>query len=601
MGLFSGVQDEAATGVLLPGRAVDAERKRVAARAEARGRLADQFAAQVEAETAPDWFREYVDSRPLPDGVETQWAWTLRYRASERSAALELWWMFCFLDNYLTVPSGLLRGSRFVLQDWQREFLGKAFATGVTEATLSAARKNGKSGLICALGAYFLSRYGSRRGWRGLAVSVGGPQCEQLFSDLHELLYASGLYDVLDVDTGAPLIRSLRRMPGRFVTSHDVSFRMMTSNPRASGVGASADLIILDEIGAYPENSRSLVRNMETSTSARSGKTVAISVEGVQNSFMSEREDRAQRDPAFVYVAYRAPEGCALDDSRAWAAANPGLGTIKSLDYMRAESFKALTNPADQSSFRNLELNQRVSDVADTICTPDDWGKIETDDLPQRAGPMICGIDLGGARAFSACVAVWPETGRMEGLLAIGGLPSLMDRGRSDGVDNRYVRMHDEGLLHVFEGSELVEHDRFIALIETRLGAPDLCLADEYKRHEFGMALRTAGASWAVQLRRMGNGPSGGEDVRSFMRMIVRGELSVIKSLSWRAAIAETMVKYHPVTRWPSIRPRRAVARIDLVAAATLACGAASRWADERKAIEADEASSSPATAIMPW
>ena len=512
--------------------------------------------------------------------------------------------MLAWLSRYLVVPSGLLAGERFELQDWQREFLLKSYRPGCGESTLSTARKNGKSTLLGALICYFLSRHGLRTGWRGIAVSVGGPQAQQLFQDTHELMTASSLYSILDEDTETPLLRSMRTSPGRFVVdSRSAEFRMMTSNRDASGVGASADLVLLDEIGAYPEGSRSLVRNMETSTSARGGRTIAISVEGVANGFMADRYRRWKSDPArFHYRRYAAPEECTLDDEAAWRAANPGLGSIKSLDYMRAESFKALMTPGDQPSFRNLELNQRVSELNDLLCTPDDWMRIETTALPARDGPLIVGIDLGGARAFSAAVAVWPVTGRVEGLQAIGGLPSLIDRGRSDGVDNRYLRMRDEGILHVIEDSELVEHTEFIGLIEDRFGIPDICLADEYRRAEFVAALRATGAiaTWPnVQLRRMGAGPSGGEDLRALQRAIVRRDISVFgPSVAWTSAIAETAVRYHPTTRAPSIKPRRSTARIDLIAAATLALGAMSRWKDEQAAIMAD---TGPVTAIMPW
>ena len=48
-----------------------------------------------------------------------------------------------------------------------------------------------------------------------------------------------------------------------------------------------------------------------------------------------------------------------LDDEAGWHAANPGLAVgIKDLEYMRHESQRALTTPADASSFRAYDLNQ---------------------------------------------------------------------------------------------------------------------------------------------------------------------------------------------------------------------------------------------------
>ena len=47
----------------------------------------------------------------------------------------------------LTVPAGLLAGSKFVLPKWQTDFIKGAMAPDIREAGLSVARKNGKSRL----------------------------------------------------------------------------------------------------------------------------------------------------------------------------------------------------------------------------------------------------------------------------------------------------------------------------------------------------------------------------------------------------------------------------------------------------------------------
>ena len=50
-----------------------------------------------------------------------------------------------------------------------------------------------------------------------------------------------------------------------------------------------------------------------------------ISVRGDSRALFGEILD----NPAVVKRVYAAPEGCDIDDREAWAAANPGLGTIK--------------------------------------------------------------------------------------------------------------------------------------------------------------------------------------------------------------------------------------------------------------------------------
>ena len=58
----------------------------------------------------------------------------------------------------LRIPSGPRAGDRFVLDEWEVDFLRLALADGVREAVLSVARKNGKSALIAVLLLAFLVR-----------------------------------------------------------------------------------------------------------------------------------------------------------------------------------------------------------------------------------------------------------------------------------------------------------------------------------------------------------------------------------------------------------------------------------------------------------
>lgn len=574
----------------LDAAAVENTRKTLTVAEEARRQIRARLESAKTPETAPGWFEDYARSWPL-DGRTAQDLWDLRHVAADRDHDAELWWMLCFLGSgqYLKVPSGFLQGQPFQLLEWQREFITAAYREDCVEATLSTARKNGKTGLICSLAAYYLSRVGWRRGWRGLCISLTGIQAMQLRDDLHELLSISGIYETPVPETGAKAVQMIRTRPGLFRVPHlSIEFKLMASNVKASGVGSSADLVVIDELGAFEDKARPLIRNIETSTSARAGRSLAISVEGVSNSFMIERERRYEQAPdRYHYRRYAAAEGCSLDDEDQWFAANPSLGKIKSLAYMRSESLKAILNPVDQASFRNLELNQRSSPVADSLCTPDDWLKIETADLPPREGPMMLGVDLGGVRSFSSAVALWPVTGRLEAVLAVGGIPNLRERGRYDGVGLRYETMRDEGTLIVIEGDELVPHRTFIELVEQRFGIPDFAAADYYRGLEIHAAMRAAGCPWGIELRRCGPGLQGGADIRAFQKWVISGRLRVRPGVSWPSAISETMVKFAETTQHPSLAKRRGCARIDLIQAGVIAVGLADRWAEEQEAIRA--------------
>ena len=65
-------------------------------------------------------------------------------------------------------------------------------------------------------------------------------------------------------------------------------------------------------------------------------------------------------DPTFHLTLYTAPEDADPWDESVWAAGNPGLGTIRSIDEMRSMANRAKRIPSRVPAFRNLYLNQRI-------------------------------------------------------------------------------------------------------------------------------------------------------------------------------------------------------------------------------------------------
>ena len=150
---------------------------------------------------------------------------------------------------------------------------------------------------------------------------------------------------------------------------------------------------------------------------------------------------------------FAAKDGCALDDRRAWNAANPGLRAgIKSLSYMEAEARRVLQTPSDEASFRALDLNLPQSPTVEMLCPVDEMRAcfVKPDALPERSGPCFIGLDIGEATSGTAAVAIWPKNGRLETWLAFGDVPSLKIRGRRDNAD--YAAMVARGELRAYPG-----------------------------------------------------------------------------------------------------------------------------------------------------
>ena len=144
-------------------------------------------------------------------------------------------------------------------------------------------------------------------------------------------------------------------------------------------------LVIVDETGLFPLRARDLLAGLRSSVSARAGKVRHISIRGDSELFREILEN-----PAVVSHVYAAADDCEVGDEAAWRAANPGLGTIKALSYMREEVARVAGVASDEPSFRALDLNQALSPTREMVCTPDDLRACFVDEIDCR-GPCYLG------------------------------------------------------------------------------------------------------------------------------------------------------------------------------------------------------------------
>ena len=503
-----------------------------------------------------------------------------RKTAQDPAAAVAAW-----ATATLQVPAGLLRGQPFALGDWQVDWLRGALAPGIREAGLSVARKNGKSGLVAALVLAHLVGPLRRPAWRAVVCSLTGNLAKELRRQVEEIARASGLYDAEAAaasrpPTGDRIASYQTPQPGRIV-GPDGDVTCLAAD-KATGHAVGADLAIVDEAGLLQEKHRDLWNAMQSCMSGRAGRLLAISIRG-DGPMFTELAAR-QADPAVHWVEYAAPDGGALDDPATWAAANPGLASgIKSLEHMQDRARAVAASPLDQASFRAHDLNLPQSPSRELLCDPDDWRACEVStpaELPPRDGSCVVGFDLGYNESMSAVFAYWPGTSRCEVWVAFPEVPDLATRGRADGIGGIYVQMHERGELRLYPG-RVVPVGAFFAEVARALDGETVtaAAADSCRRAEAEQALADAGVVWPVTWRANAAGGTAGHDgshdVRAFQRAVIQREIRCVASLVMRQAIKETDVKRRGMGH-PSLGRHRTRGRIDAVAAAILAVGAAS-------------------------
>ena len=64
----------------------------------------------------------------------------------------------------------------------------------------------------------------------------------------------------------------------------------------------------------------------------------------------------------------------------------------------------------------------------------DDWKRVEARETPAPEGRPIVALDLGGGRAWSAAVAVYPN-GLIDAIAVAPGIPSIDEQEKRDRVN----------------------------------------------------------------------------------------------------------------------------------------------------------------------
>ena len=466
----------------------------------------------------------------------------------------------------LKIPPGHPNaGKPLILPKYFIDFLSDFFKPGVREGGCFVARKNAKSACVAVLCLAYLADTGPLRrlGWRGGAASISRDKATELWQQISDIAQASGLDEV-----------KCWKVPRRVASRWGVVDFL--SADRSAGHASGFDLAICDELGLFPaKGGRELVSGLMSSTSARDGRLLAISVLG--DSDLSREMVERVGDPATVVYVHQASKDCALDDEQAWRQANPTLGTVKSLGYMRDMARRAVANPSEAAAFRVYDLNVPGRPDKQMIVSVDDWLRCTVHTRPERAGPCALGFDAGGACSMTAAAIFWPECKRLEVYGAFGDTPSLLARGEVDGVNDLYQQMADRGELKTWPGrvtpvsdfllwiAELLDRERVLSLI-----------ADRYRQAEVQDALQDAGLSWPCEWRAQGSGASGSADVREFQRAAISGQLRPGEGILIQSAISESVLRFDGNGN-PALDKSRSRGRIDALSAAVLAVGAGAR------------------------
>ena len=479
---------------------------------------------------------------------------------ADPAAALAKW-----SRRKLKIPPGHPNaGKPLILPDYIVSFVDDVFKN--RESFLCIGRKNAKSAGVAV---FLLARLcGPLRipGYRAGVTSVSKEKAGELKMLMQAIAEASGL-------TGIQFLRS--PAPGHVLSAWGGRVDILSAD-KSAGHASGYDDALIDEIGLLDEKHRELVSGMRSSTSARDGRFIALSIQGAAP-FTKEMIERAAQ-PGIAVHHYAAPESCALDDENAWCSANPGLAVgIKSMAYMRDEARRVALTPADQNAFRAFDLNQPQSPSRVLLCDPADWRAVEVDILPARSGRCVVGFDLGGSSSMTAAAALWLDSYRLEVWAAFPDTPNLYQRSEADGCRGYYEEMQRRKELRCYPG-RVTNVSAFLGDVAIALAGEKIIMAgaDRYRKAEAVQALEQAKVNWPISWRGMGAHAKadGSHDVRAAQRMIISGKLKCKPSLVMRKAIQDSSIRYDEAGN-PALLKASEKGRIDALSATVIAAGLA--------------------------
>ena len=204
-----------------------------------------------------------------------------------------------------------------------------------------------------------------------------------------------------------------------------------------------------------------------------------------------------------------------------------------------SERDKARGDSRLKARFLSYRLNVPSADESQTLLTVDDWAMLTSREVPEREGAPTVGVDLGGGRAFSAAVGIWPN-GRCEAMAVAPGIPSIEDQERRGRTPKGSCQtLLDVGALEVAEGLRVQPPAQLVEAITRKWGIPRVIVCDRFRLADLqdsarGIRLEPRVTQWS----------DSSSDIRALRKITRDGPL----------AVASESCSHMPPTSWSFVQ-----------------------------------------------
>jgi phage terminase large subunit-like protein len=311
-----------------------------------------------------------------------------------------------FAENYCHNYQGKEGGKLITLELWEKAMLATIFGfvdiegfRKYREAMLIIGKKNGKSLLASIVGDYMLTADGEP-GPEVYAVATKRDQAKKIWEASKLMVKKSPALR----KRVKPLVAEL------YCDGNDGVFKPLASDSDTLD-GLNVHCCLMDEIHQWKQG-KALYDIMADGVTAREQPLIFItSTAGViREDIYDEKYDEATRvingyfDPVGYHDEHFLPFIYELDsrkewvDPKCWKKANPGLGTIKSLEQLTDKVNKAKANPALVKNLVCKEFNIRETS-SEAWLTFEQLNNPDTFRIDRKAGKLLW-TQAGNARSL---------------------------------------------------------------------------------------------------------------------------------------------------------------------------------------------------------
>ena len=414
---------------------------------------------------------------------------------------------------------------------FQKKFEQNAFESEARISALSVPRGNGKS-TLCG---YFLAR------------------CLTPGDKLHEpgkeyLLIAGSIQQSRHVFTAMlnfinpddySIAQNMRELKATHKETKATVLTLSSNAKTAMGLGLNNPLIVCDEPGAWDINKGYLMWQALKTCVGKPGSntkiifigTLAPSHRGWWPDLLESNSD----DDRYIQVLRGNPDFWSMtkvEQTREIRRVNPLMWKFpESRKQLLTERDNAWKYQSEKAEFNSYRLNIPTRGESETLLKPEYWRDTLNREIKGRFGKPIIGVDLGGARSWSAAVALYPN-GFIDAIALAPGIPSISAQEQRDRVPvNCYQKLVDSGLLMVDEGRNIPRLDKLIDWMSEL--DPDIVIADSFRWKE----LKDNGPHLNIRFRQA-RAMQAAEDISALRKLAADGPLNVGRA---RELIAESL------------------------------------------------------------